>query len=141
MAQVFESNVVAAIPDRITNTQVLHLLHSEVMSKMQVQVLKNYIQLEDETLSDWLNVSVKTFRNYKKTDTELKENIKEQIILLISLFKHGKKVFGKTDQFINWIKIDNPFLDYSKPIDYLNTITGIRFVDDRLTAIEYGDNV
>ena len=141
MAQVFESNVIAAIPDRITNTQVLHLLHSEVMSKMQVQVLKNYIQLEDETLSDWLNVSVKTFRNYKKTDTELKENIKEQIILLISLFKHGKKVFGKTDQFINWIKIDNPFLDYSKPIDYLNTITGIRFVDDRLTAIEYGDNV
>ena len=141
MAQVFESNVVAAIPDRITNTQVLHLLHSEIMSKMQVQVLTNYIQLEDETLSDWLNISVKTFRNYKKTDIELKENIKEQIILLISLFKHGKEVFGTTDQFINWIKIDNPFLDYGKPIDYLNTITGIRFVDDRLTAIEYGDNV
>ena len=111
------------------------------MSKMQVQVLKNYIQLEDETLSDWLNVSVKTFRNYKKTDAELKENIKEQIILLISLFKHGKEVFGTTDQFIDWMKIDNPFLDYSKPIDYLNTITGIRFINDRLTAIEYGDNV
>lgn len=141
MAQVFESNVVAAIPARITDTQVLHLLHSEVMSKMQVQVLKNYIQLEDETLSDWLNVSVKTFRNYKKTDAELKENIKEQIILLISLFKHGKEVFGTTDQFIDWMKIDNPFLDYSKPIDYLNTITGIRFINDRLTAIEYGDNV
>ena len=39
------------------------------------------------------------------------------------------------------MKIDNPFLDYSKPIDYLNTITGIRFINDRLTAIEYGDNV
>ncbi|MBC6399426.1 MAG: DUF2384 domain-containing protein [Ekhidna sp.] len=141
MAQVFESNVVAAIPDRVTDTQVLHLLHSEVMSKMQVQVFKNYTQLEDETLSDWLNISVKTFRNYKKTDTELKENIKERIILLISLFKHGKEVFGTTDQFISWMNIDNPFLDYSKPIDYLNTITGIRFINDRLTAMEYGDNV
>ncbi|MBC6427366.1 MAG: DUF2384 domain-containing protein [Ekhidna sp.] len=141
MAQVFESNVVAAIPDRVTDTQVLHLLHSEVMSKMQVQVFKNYTQLEDETLSDWLNISVKTFRNYKKTDTELKENIKERIILLISLFKHGKEVFGTTDQFISWMNIDNPFFDYSKPIDYLNTITGIRFINDRLTAMEYGDNV
>ncbi|MEZ4822026.1 MAG: antitoxin Xre/MbcA/ParS toxin-binding domain-containing protein [Ignavibacteria bacterium] len=27
------------------------------------------------------------------------------------------------------------------PITFLNTITGIRFVNDRLTAMEYGDNV
>ena len=141
MAQIFESNIVESIPDRITDSQVLQLLNSEVMDKIHVQVLKNYIQLTDEILSDWLNVSVKTFRNYKKSDTELKENIKEQIILLISLFKHGKEIFGTTDHFMNWMRIDNPFLDNLKPIDYLNTITGIRFINDRLTAMEYGDNV
>ena len=30
---------------------------------------------------------------------------------------------------------------FEAPNSFLNTVTGVKFVDDRLTAMEYGDNV
>jgi putative toxin-antitoxin system antitoxin component (TIGR02293 family) len=136
-----KNSLLEAIPDRVTDTQVLHFLNSTSMNKMMIRELKDYLNLKDETLSDWLNVSVKTFRNYKNSDTALKENTKEQIIHLISLFKHGNEVFGSSESFMRWLNSENQFLDEEKPVVFLNTVTGIRFINDRLTAIEFGDNV
>jgi len=129
------------IPEKISDSEVLNLLKTEDINWRYVSFVKTYTNIKDELLSDWLNVNVKTFRSYKKNESELKENLKEQIILLISLFKHGSEVFGSVAQFNEWLEIENFFLDKEKPISYLKTVTGIRFVDDRLTAIEYGDNV
>ena len=139
--EVLEPNVVEIIPNRITDTEVLQLLSNDSHNTLTVQTLKDQVQLKDEILCEWLNISLKTFRNYKKTPVTLKDNVQEQIILLISLFKHGREVFGTTEQFMQWMDRANPFLDQKKPIAFLNTITGIRFVNDRLTAMEYGDNV
>jgi uncharacterized protein (DUF2384 family) len=71
----------------------------------------------------------------------LKENLKEHIILLLSLIKHGTQVFGSKDGFDQWLTTGNFFLDSKTPVTFLNTVTGIRFIDERLTAMEYGDNV
>jgi len=129
------------IPERISDSEVLNLLKTENINWEYVSFVKTFTKIKDELLSDWLNVNVKTFRSYKKNESELKENLKEQIILLISLFKHGSEVFGTVDQFNDWIETENFYLDNEKPISYLKTVTGIRFIDARLTAMEYGDNV
>ena len=34
----------------------------------------------------------------------------------------------------------NYIFDGDQPIHFLSTISGIRFIDDRITGIEYGDN-
>ena len=129
------------IPERISDSEVLHMLKSESINGEYVSYVKEFSKINDELLSDWFNVNVKTFRSYKKQDTELKENLQEQVILLISLYKHGIEVFGEVEYFNKWLDTENFYLDSSKPIDYLKTVTGIRFIDDKLTAIEFGDNV
>jgi len=129
------------IPERISDSEVLQILKSNKVNWEYLKYVKEFTNIKDELLSDWLNINVKTFRNYKKQDAEIKKNLQEQIILLISLFKHGKEIFGTTDEFYSWLNSQNLFLDGEKPINYLKTITGIRFIEDRLTAIEYGDNI
>lgn len=62
-------------------------------------------------------------------------------MLLISLFKHGIEMFESTEEFYIWLNTSNYFLDGDLPVNYLKTISGIRLIKDRLTAMEYGDNV
>jgi len=129
------------IPERISDSEVLHMLKSENINGEYISYVKEFSKINDEILSEWFNINVKTFRSYKKQDTILKENLQEQVVLLISLYKHGIEVFGEVEDFNKWLDTENFFLENSKPITYLKTVTGIRFVDDRLTAMEYGDNV
>jgi uncharacterized protein (DUF2384 family) len=49
-------------------------------------------------------------------------------------------VFGSAKEFDNWLHGENFYFDGKTPNVFLNTVTGIRFVDDSLTAMEYGDN-
>ena len=44
-------------------------------------------------------------------------------------------------QFETWLTLQNPLLDNRAPADFLNTISGIQFIDSRLTAMEFGENV
>jgi uncharacterized protein (DUF2384 family) len=67
--------------------------------------------------------------------------VKEQVLLLLSLIKHGVEVFGSVKEFDNWLNAENFYFDNKSPVTFLNTITGMKFIDDRLTAMEYGDNV
>jgi uncharacterized protein (DUF2384 family) len=136
-----QTTLLNKIPDRISDSEVLNLLHNANIDWMYIKTFKEYAELKDEVMSEWLNINVRTLRNYKKPENKFKDNIKEQLILLFSLFKHGKEVFGDMDAFREWLNSGNFYFDKKAPVSYLNTVTGIRFVDDRLTALEYGDNV
>lgn len=106
-----------------------------------IHILDNLIGLKDETLSKWLNITTRTFRNYRNSNNlVLKENTKEHIILILSLYKHGKEVFDTTENFEQWLSKKNLLLDNIAPVDFLETISGIQFIDHRLTALEFGEN-
>lgn len=136
-----ESKIIATVPGNIDESQILLLLHSSDINWKYVDAMKTYTEFNDEVLSNWLNISVKTFRLYKKAGSFLKENVKEQVLFLLSLFKHGVEVFGTIEEFNDWLNRKNVYFGNKAPADFINTLTGIRFVDDRLTALEYGDNV
>jgi len=97
-------------------------------------------EIADDVISDWLNINVKTFRTYKSKNVKIKEDLQEHTLMLLSIMKHGEEVFGDTDAFNDWLETDNFFLNWQKPNIYLNTISGIQFIDDQLTGMEYGDN-
>ncbi len=134
-------NILSNIPTRINDADILMYLQGEKVNLEYVQTLKRITAFNDEILSNWLNVSVKTFRLYKKPKQEINVNIKEHVLLLLSVIQHGKSVFSSIDEFEEWLKMENFYFNSKAPIEYLKTITGIRFIDDRLTALEYGDNV
>lgn len=128
-------------PHHLSDSEVLYWLQNKEINWSYMTLLKRYAAATDEVISQWLNISVRTLRNYKRPENKLKDNIKEQLLLLLSLFKHGNEVFGSSSSFNEWLNAENFFFDGTAPASYLNTVTGVRFVNDRLTAIEYGDNV
>jgi len=71
----------------------------------------------------------------------MRKDLQEHVIMLLSLMKHGVDVFENAETFEKWLRLANPFFDGECPITFLDTINGIAFVDDRLTAIEFGDRV
>lgn len=135
------SSIITEVPSQISDNTVLTYLQTRSIDWEYVEALKRISEFNDTILSDWLNVSVKTFRSYKQHKNKLNPNLKEQVILLISLIKHGLSVFQNIGEFKNWLNTENFYFDNKSPITFLNTVSGIRFVNDRLTAIEYGDNV
>ncbi len=137
----YESAILESVPRSINDSEILHLLHTTDINWKYVNAIKTYTDFNDDILSGWLNISVKTFREYKKPNSVFKENVKEQVLLLLSLIKHGTEVFGSVKEFDTWLNQENFYFDNKSPISFINTVTGIKFIDDRLTAMEYGDNV
>ena len=59
---------------------------------------------------------------------------------LFSFYRHGIDTFNNKEDFKHWLSTKNQFLDNRAPKEFLGTISGIQFIDNRLTAIEYGEN-
>lgn len=133
------------IPSRVGDEELLTILRTKNINWQYINAIRNLTGMSDEVLSTWLNVTVRTLRSYRKhksgTTELLKDHFKEHVLLLLSLMKHGISVFGSRDKFDAWLGTENFFFDNKSPSSFLTTITGIRFVDDRLTAMEFGDNV
>jgi uncharacterized protein (DUF2384 family) len=140
-AAVLEAGVLKGIPSQITDGEILNILYTSTINWKHIDAIKKITDLNDDIISDWLSVSVKTLRSYRKPKSTFGEKIQEHVLLLLALFKHGITVFGTANNFENWLDSENFFFDNKKPETFLNTVTGIKFVDDRLTSIEFGDNV
>ena len=135
------THLLKSVPVRISDSEILNLLHTNEINGEYIEAIKEITDLKDEVISVWLNISVRSIRSYRQSNSRLKENLKEQVIVLLSLIKHGIQVFGTKDGFDQWLTTGNFFLDDKTPVTFLNTVSGIRFIDDRLSAMEYGDNV
>lgn len=140
-AQMRASSILETVPPRIKDSEILNFIYSKNIDWKYINAIKDITDFKDDTISDWLNINVKTFRSYKSSTNQFKDNIKEQILLLLTLIKHGISVFGSSQKFEEWLNTENFYFDKKKPLTFLKTVTGLRFVDDQLTAIEYGDNV
>ena len=132
---------IAEIPEISNFTKVLFFIRENNVNWNYFTYLKELTTLNDEIIASWLNINSKTLRAYRKPESTSKDNIKEHLILLISLYEHGIDVFETKENFDKWLLLENYFLDNKHPKDFLDTITGIKFIDDRLTAIEYGDTI
>jgi len=139
--KAYKSADIKQIPNRISDSEVITFLYSQEIDWSYMEKFKQLSFLKDERISHLFNISVKTLRKYKNPEVKFKNNIKEKLILLLSLYKHGVELFGSVDEFNAWLDLENFYFDGAKPDSFLTTVTGVRFVDDRLTAMEYGDNV
>ncbi len=106
-----------------------------------IQRLYTLVNLTEETLAYWLSITPKTIRSYRKNqDLKLKANTKEQIVMLLLLYNHGQEIFGDVKTFESWLATPNISLGGVAPQQYLNTVNGIRLIDNKLTALAFGEN-
>lgn len=137
-----QKEIVAEIPSVSDFSSIYFYTVSSGDDHAYMMILDRVVGLNDTVLADWLNITTRTLRNYKNNnELVLKDNLKEHIILIIALYKHGVEVFETNEKFEQWLATENLLLDHKKPVAFLDTISGIRFIDNRLTALEYGENV
>jgi uncharacterized protein (DUF2384 family) len=129
------------IPEIGNPTTVRFFLEGNTIGSIYFNALKAVSTLNDSVVSDWLHISTKTYQTYRKEGILSKENTQEHVVLLLVLYQHGEEVFETSENFDKWLISPNFYLYNKAPKDYLGTITGIKIIDDRLTAIEYGDNI
>ena len=129
------------IPAQASDPEVLYAVRQNQVTSNFIDDLKKLSGLKDELLSSSLNLNIKTFRSYKLKSMPMKPYLQEHVFFLLALFKHGIEFFGTSSKFGEWLQKENYFFDNDMPIHFLDTISGIRFTDSRLTAMEYGDNV
>src|SRR5215217_962466 len=98
-----EPMILEGVPGHINDSEILQLLYTTDINWKHVNAIKILTDFNDNIISDWLNISVKTFREYKKPKSSFKENVKEQVLLLLSLIKHGVEIFGSVKEFENWL--------------------------------------
>jgi len=127
--------------DHVSEPEILYAVRNNSINFEVLQRLKSTSGLKDEVLSNHLNLNTKTFRSYKAEDKPIKPMLQEHILSLLSLYQHGIRVFGNQEGFNRWLSETNHFFDGDTPESFLTTTGGIRFVDQRLSAMEHGDNV
>jgi len=138
---VADKNIFKDIPLELESSWIVNFLNTGKFTVGHMRLLREKANTSDRVLSSVLNLAPKTFVGYTKDISKIKVDTKEHVLMLISLLKHGQTVFGSEENFSQWLDTKNVFMDNKKPMELLNTISGIRLVDDRLVAIEYGDNV
>ncbi len=141
--RITEAQKLRDIPSKFDSNEILQIVQSTVAGgdNIYFKILKSISHSDDRELSEWLGISEKTFRNHKTTEKVTKPSLREHTIMLISLFKHGIELFGNPEKFKKWLKTENFYFNQKTPITLMETASGIKFIDDRLTGIEYGDNV
>lgn len=135
-----KSSVFESVPSGLKESQVLNYINRNKVSSRVFLDIKSASELSDKDIAQFLNINEKTFKTYRSSDKILKKDLQEHSLMFISLLKHGREVFGNYKEFVAWLKRHN-FHFNGPPLEYLDTISGIKFVDDFLTGIQYGDNV
>lgn len=83
-------------------------------------------------------VTPKTFSSYLHSDNILPIRIQELSIKLNELYAKGNLIFGSVNNFNEWMNKDSFGLEGMKPIELINTITGMELILDELVSIEFG---
>lgn len=135
------NRIINDLPEVSDFTNVYFYVNHNDIDQEYIHILDELSDLKDEIISKWLNITTRTYRNYKTKKVSLKDNTKEHIVLILSLYKHGLEVFNTKEEFEQWLSTPNYLLDSKAPMDFLDTVSGLKFIDNRLTAIEFGENV
>jgi uncharacterized protein (DUF2384 family) len=75
-----------------------------------------------------------------KADGVLSTSRHEYILQLRHLIEKGSDTFGTIEAFRGWLSCESIGMD-ARPIDIINTATGIQLVFDELIRIDYGITV
>ena len=107
------------------------------IKKQSVTRLAELMDIPMKDIAVLLNISYKTLGRKKETDTldSISSSISIEIAETIS---KGLSVFEDSDKLSRWLQKENRALQGEKPIDLLNTPTGIKMVNKVLGRIEEG---
>lgn len=93
------------------------------------------------TQAEWasiLHVSERTLQRYAKNNGSFAPINAERALQIANVINEGKKTFGKTELFYNWLKRKPVMLEGPLSLESLTTTNGIQMVLTQLGRIQHG---
>jgi putative toxin-antitoxin system antitoxin component (TIGR02293 family) len=113
-------------------------LSNEGITRQAIESLAQYIGVSQKIFVEGiLNISIKTIERKKLTD-KLDKKLSSHIIEVAKVVQHAGNVFEDKDKVIRWFSKPNRALNEVKPVEMLDTLTGLQMVNDVLGRIEEG---
>jgi len=107
------------------------------LPKSVVTTISNILGISMEKMSSLIHVSLRTIQR-KNEDELLNVYSTEQILEIAEVISRGIHVLGSIEAFTKWLHQDIRALNYSKPLDFLDTSFGTSLIKDTLGRIEHG---
>jgi hypothetical protein len=130
-----------SIPSQVNEAEIFSYLAKNSINWEYLVEYKKRTGYTKKKIAETLQVSLETLRTYQESSNLMSRKVQIHLLSLLSLAKHGKGTFGTFRRFEQWLKEKNYYFDGKAPSVLLKSPGGIRFIDARLTALEYGDNV
>ncbi|MDN3654689.1 DUF2384 domain-containing protein [Ferruginibacter paludis] len=133
-------------------SKVSKLEEPEVSYNKSVKIIpavKNFTYSEFKKIADkapftqaeWaslLHISERTLQRYAKNNGSFAPINAERAMQIAQVINEGKKTFGKTELFYNWLKRKPLMLEGSLSFESLTTAYGIQLVLTQLGRIQHG---
>lgn len=107
------------------------------LPKSVVISLSKILGVSMEKMSGLLHVSHRTIQRKNNTDL-LNVYSTEQVLEIAEVISRGIEVLGTLESFTAWLHSEIRYLNYNKPINFLDTSFGANMVLDTLGRIEHG---
>jgi putative toxin-antitoxin system antitoxin component (TIGR02293 family) len=107
------------------------------LPKSVVSTISNILGISMEKMSSLIHVSLRTIQR-KNDDELLNVYSTEQILEIAEVISRGIQVLGSIEAFTKWLHQDIRALNFSKPLDFLDTSFGTSLIKDILGRIEHG---
>jgi putative toxin-antitoxin system antitoxin component (TIGR02293 family) len=109
----------------------------EGITKKTVNEIIKLTGLTQIEFSNYINLTTRAIQR-KDENEKLSKAISEKALLISNLYCKGSDVLGSIDNFKEWMDTANVALGNIKPKEYLDTYSGIEFLNDELGRMEHG---
>lgn len=123
--------------ESITSDLDLITISRKGLPKSVIVTISGLLGISMEKMSDLIHISHRTIQRKKPSDL-LNVYSTEQILEIAEVISRGVEVFNSIDVFTKWLHQEIRYLNYQKPLDYLDTSFGTKMVLDILGRVEHG---
>ena len=103
----------------------------------EFEVLRRWLDVSDEQLANWLDISRATLHRRKKTG-HFDKNESDRIARLARVFGKAFELFGSEEAAREWLKSPAHAMSGETPIAFCDTEVGARMVEDLIGQIDHG---
>lgn len=134
-----KNQIISPYPDTLSGDYTLISIAHQGIGIEYFDKLLERTGISKGLLASLIGVDPRTVDNYRKNNRNFDVLEGELLLKLFRLFDYGEDVFEDMNDFILWLQLKSRGLSNKKPIEFLNTSTGVDLVYDELKRIEYGD--
>jgi len=124
-------------PSYSSDMQLLNRSKAGLSPKAALDFLSISGFTQDE-FQETFKTTVKTIQNHVARALTLDASLSEKLIKSFALFDKGIELFGNASEFHRWLTLPAFGLGNMVPITLMDTVTGMKLIEEELIRIEYG---